>query len=109
MEHEKGKIVQFRQDVMAEDTLIHGRTMIARTKHSAADEIRKKAREAEKKAKAKLKEFKENPTVPQEIVDKLKAEAEAEASEKSAKALEEKTAEANEMLRQAQAEKEAAE
>ena len=52
MEHEKGKIVQFRQDVMAEDTLIHGRTMIARTKHSAADEIRKKAREAEKKRKA---------------------------------------------------------
>ena len=68
-----------------------------------------KAREAEKKAKAKLKEFKENPTVPQEIVDKLKAEAEAEASEKSAKALEEKTAEANEMLRKAQADKEAAE
>lgn len=68
-----------------------------------------KAREAEKKAKAKLKKFKENPTVPQEIVDKLKAEAEAEASEKSAKALEEKTAEANEMLRKAQAEKETAE
>lgn len=68
-----------------------------------------KAKEAEKKAKAKLKELKENPTVPQETIDKLKAEAEAEASEKSAKDLEAKTAEANEMLQKAQAEKEAAE
>lgn len=68
-----------------------------------------KAKEAEKKAKAKLKELKENPTVPQETIDKLKAEAQAEASEKSAKALEEKTAEANAMLQKAQAEKEAAE
>ena len=68
-----------------------------------------KAKEAEKKAKAKLKEMKENPTVPQETIDKLKAEAEAEAAEKTAKAIEEKTAEANAMLQKAQAEKEAAE
>lgn len=68
-----------------------------------------KAKEAEKKAKAKLKELKENPTVPQETIDKLKAEAEAEASEKSAKDLEKKMAEANEMLQKAQTEKEAAE
>lgn len=68
-----------------------------------------KAKESEKKAKAKLKEMKENPTVPQETIDKLKAEAQAEASEKSAKDLEEKTAEANAMLQKAQAEKEAAE
>ena len=68
-----------------------------------------KAKEAEKKAKAKLKELKENPTIPQETIDKLKAEAEAEASEKSARVLEEKTAEANAMLQKAQTEKEAAE
>ena len=68
-----------------------------------------KAKEAEKKAKAKLKEMKDNPTVPQEVMDKLKAEAEAEAAQNSAKELEEKTAEANEMLKTAQAEKEAAE
>ncbi len=68
-----------------------------------------KAKDAEKKAKAKLKELKENPTVPQDVIDRLKAEAEAEAAQKSAKELEEKTAEANEMLRTAQAEKDAAE
>ncbi len=68
-----------------------------------------KAREAEKKQKAKLKEMKDNPTVPQEVLDKLKAEAEAEAAQKSAKELEEKTAEANEMLKAVQAEKDAAE
>lgn len=68
-----------------------------------------KAKEAEKKAKAKLKEMKDNPTVPQEVIDKLKAEAEAEAAQKSAKELEDKTAEANEMLKAAQAEKDAAE
>ena len=68
-----------------------------------------KAKEAEKKAKAKLKEMKENPTVPQEVLDKLKAEAEAEAARKSAKELEDKTAEAAELLKSAQAEKDAAE
>lgn len=68
-----------------------------------------KAKEAEKKAKAKLKELKENPTVPQEVIDRLKAEAEAEATQKSAKELEEKTAEVNEMLKTARAEKDAAE
>lgn len=68
-----------------------------------------KVKDAEKKAKAKLKELKDNPTVPQETIDKLKAEAEAEAAEKTAKEVEEKTAEANEMLRKAQEEKEAAE
>lgn len=68
-----------------------------------------KAREAEKKAKAKLKEFKENPTVPQEIIDKLKAEAEAEAAEKNASAIEEKTAEANRLLDAARKERDNAE
>ncbi|MGN0181440.1 MAG: DUF3102 domain-containing protein [Candidatus Ornithomonoglobus sp.] len=41
-----------------------------------------KAKEAEKKAKAKMKEYKqaaENPEIPQEQLDKIKAEAEAEA------------------------------
>ncbi len=68
-----------------------------------------KAKEADKKSKAKLKELKNNPTVPQEVLDKLKAEAEAEAAQKSAKELEDKTAEANELLKNAQAEKDAAE
>lgn len=68
-----------------------------------------KARDAEKKAKAKLKELKENPTVPQEIIDKLKAEAEAEAAEKNASAIEEKTAEANRLLDAARKERDNAE
>lgn len=68
-----------------------------------------KAKEAEKKAKAKLKDLRENPSVPQETIDKLKAEAEAEAAERTAKAIEEKTAEANAMLQKAHAEKDAAE
>lgn len=68
-----------------------------------------KAKEAEKKAKAKVKDMKENPTVPQEVLDKLKAEAEAEAAQKSAKELEEKTAQAAEELKAAQLAKEDAE
>ncbi|MBQ8574799.1 MAG: DUF3102 domain-containing protein [Clostridia bacterium] len=68
-----------------------------------------KAKEAEKKAKAKVKNMKENPTVPQEVLDKLKAEAEAEAAQKSAKELEEKNAQAAEELKAAQLAKEDAE
>lgn len=68
-----------------------------------------KAKEAEKKAKAKVKDMKENPTVSQEVLDKLKAEAEAEAAQKSAKELEEKTAQAAEELKAAQLAKEDAE
>ena len=48
MEHEKAKVVPFRREVMAQDTLIRGKTLMARTKHCGADDIRKKAREAER-------------------------------------------------------------
>jgi len=48
MEHEKGKVIPFHREVMAEDTLIRGKTLMAKTKHCAADDIRKKAREAER-------------------------------------------------------------
>lgn len=76
---------------------------------SKANEQLEKAKAAEKKAKDNLKNLKENPTVPQEVIDKANAEAEAAAAEKSAKALEEKTAELNEKLRSAEEAKQAAE
>jgi len=63
--------VPFRRDVMAEDTLIRGRTLTARTKHSGADEIRKKAREAEQKRKKQQLEEEKRLTEEQK---KLQAE-----------------------------------
>lgn len=42
-----------------------------------------KKQEAEKKAKAKLKELKDNPEIPQDVMDRIKAEAETAAKEKS--------------------------
>lgn len=48
MEHENQKVVPFRREVMTEDTLIRGKTLMAKTKHCCASDIRKKAREAER-------------------------------------------------------------
>ena len=45
-----------------------------------AEEAKKKAEEAKKKADAKLKELKENPEVPSEVIDKIRSEAEAKAT-----------------------------
>lgn len=42
-----------------------------------------KAEAEKKKAKAQIKELKENPTVPEEVLEKLKSEASAEAESKS--------------------------
>ena len=43
-----------------------------------------KAQEAEQKAKDQLKKAKENPTVPKDVMDKLRAEAEAKATKEAA-------------------------
>lgn len=64
-----------------------------------ADELRetlRKAKEAEKKAKEKLKKLKETPEIPQELRDKLKAEAAEEANEQIKKGVEEAEAKARE-------------
>ena len=68
----------------------------------------KKAQEDTKKAKDKLKELKANPVIPQEKLDELAKAAQEKAAEESAHQLEEKTAELNEKLKTAQAEREAA-
>ena len=68
-----------------------------------------KAKEAEKKAKAKLKELKENPEIPQEVTDKLKAEAEAKAAAEASEQIEKKIAEANDRIEAANLAKLAAE
>lgn len=68
-----------------------------------------KAKEAEKKAKAKLKELKENPEIPQEVTDKLKAEAEAKAAAEASAEIEKKIAEANDRIEAANLAKQAAE
>ena len=59
------------------------------------------ARAAEKKAKDKLKALKENPVVPQEMLDKLKAEAKTEADAAAAKQAEALKAERETLERQA--------
>ncbi len=60
-----------------------------------------KAKEAEKKAKEKANELKNNPTVPQEIMDKLKADAAAAAAEEAKKKTESAIEEANRKIGEA--------
>lgn len=54
-----------------------------------------KAKASEKKAKENLKALKENPEIPQELTDKLKAEAEAKAAADASAEIEKKLADAN--------------
>lgn len=68
-----------------------------------------KAKEAERKAKAKLKELKENPEIPSEVTEKLKAEAEAKAAEEASAQIEKKLAEANDKIEAANLARQAAE
>lgn len=68
-----------------------------------------KAKEAEKKAKAKLKELKENPEIPQEVTDKLKAEAEAKAAADASAEIEKRLADANDKIEAANLARQAAE
>ncbi len=67
------------------------------------------AKENNKKAKAKLQEIKENPEIPQELTDKLKAEAESKAAEKANKKLEQQLASVKEKIEAAELAKKAAE
>lgn len=60
-----------------------------------------KARTAEKKAKEQLKSLKENPEIPASVTEKIKAEAEAEASEKAKNELEKTINEANKKIDEA--------
>ena len=60
-----------------------------------------KAKEAEKKAKEKANELKNNPTVPQEIMDKLKADAAAAAAQEAKKKTESAIEEANRKIGEA--------
>lgn len=62
-----------------------------------------KAKEAEKKAKEKLKKLKESPEIPQELRDKLKAEAEEEANERAAEDIRKGIEDAERKAREAEA------
>lgn len=68
-----------------------------------------KRKEAEKKAKAKIKDLKENPTIPQELLNKIQSETEAKAAEKAAENIEKQTAELKKQLEAAENEKKQAE
>lgn len=68
-----------------------------------------KAKAAEKKAKDNLKALKENPEIPQEVTDKLKAEAEAKATAEASAEIEKKLADANSKIEAANLAKQAAE
>ena len=63
------------------------------------------AKKAAKKAKAKIKELKENPEIPVETLDAIKAEEKAAAEKAAADALEQKTADLREQLKSAEAAK----
>ena len=68
-----------------------------------------KAKASEKKAKENLKALKENPEIPQELTDKLKAEAEAKAAADASAEIEKKLADANSKIEAANLAKLAAE
>lgn len=57
-----------------------------------------KAKNAEKTAKEKLKNIKDNPKIPEDMLSKIREQAEAEAAEKQKKELEKKLTEANEKI-----------
>ena len=62
-----------------------------------------KAKQAEKKAKEKLKKLKESPEIPQELRDKLKAEAAEEANERAAEDIRKGIEDAERKAREAEA------
>ncbi len=62
-----------------------------------------KAKQAEKKAKEKLKKLKESPEIQQELRDKLKAEAAAEANERAAEDIRKGIEDAERKAREAEA------
>lgn len=68
-----------------------------------------KAKEAEKRSKEKLRAIKDNPEVPQEVVDKLKKQAEDEASSAAEEKIKAGIQEAENKLKAAEAAKQAAE
>lgn len=89
--------------------LQHEKLDAANAKAQAAEDAKKaaedkltKAKEAKKKAKDKLKEMQDNPTVPPEVLEKVKAEAEAAAKAAADQELEAKTAELRAAAEQAQ-------
>ncbi len=89
----------------------NARLALAAKEKAEADLI--KAKENEKKAKEALKKLKENPEIPDSVTEKIKAEAQAEASEKAKKELESTIETANKkideaMKKQREAEKSAA-
>ncbi len=77
-------------------------------KEKAENELLK-AKENEKKAKEALKNLKENPEIPDSITERLRTEAEAEASEKAKKELESTIQEANKKIDEALGQKKQAE
>lgn len=66
-----------------------------------------KAKDAERKAKEALKELKDNPMVPDAVMEKLRAEAEAEGAEKVRTEMQKQLAEAQAKLRAAEEKAEA--
>ena len=74
-----------------------------------AEDALLKAKENEKKAKEALKNLKENPEIPETVTERLRTEAEAEASEKAKKELESTIQEANKKIDEALGQKKQAE
>lgn len=94
-----------------EQSLANSKTR-ADTAQAEADRLSKqleKAKEAEKKAKEQLKALKENPTISDDAMAKIKAQAEADAAEAFKKQVEESRADAENKLNIARRAKEEAE
>lgn len=102
-EQELHDTIEDTKEISFEKQQLEGITKEQREKlekaQAEADELRetlRKAKEAEKKAKEKLKKLKETPEIPQELRDKLKAEAAEEANEQIKKGVEEAETKARE-------------
>ena len=103
------KLSKAQEDVRAADNEAVQNERALKEKIEVLKADLEKKREAEKKAKEKLKALKENPEVPQEVLDRMKSEAEQAArdsakseAEKAIKEAEEKKLSAEQALKDAE-------
>lgn len=79
------------------------------TEIKALAEKLEKAKQAEKKTKEKLKSLQENPEIPEDVMEKIKADAEKKAAEEEKQRIEERLNEASQRIAEAEKAKREAE
>ena len=91
-EEEAGRAFQDLGAAKADRETLRKRAEDSAAALTAAEEKLKKARDAEKRAKEDLKKAKENPEIPEDLMGRIRAEAEQAAAEKAAREAAEKLA-----------------